>query len=333
MTREIDIVELACMVNGKIIGDFKDLRIGGTCAIDKYVKNKLSFIRNEKYAKSISILQNAIILIPKDLIEFTEKFPHNTYIVVDDVSNSLIVIQNLFYKNDFIISREGIENTAKIDSNAKIGNKTYIGENVFIGENVVIGDRVKILHNSVILNNVVIGNDTHIYPNVFISNCEIGEDCLIHSGVRIGIDGFRFEQNIMQKTIGKMLHVGKVSIRNNVEIGANSCIDRATFQDTATLISDDVKIDNLVHIAHNAEIGSRTCIVANSCICGSTKIGEDVFIGAGATVSDGVCVGNRAKILLNAVVAYDVGEDEMVSGFYAMPHKQWKRVFNKLKSL
>lgn len=333
MTKEIDIVELACMVNGTIIGEFKDLRIRGTCTIDKYVKNKLSFVQNEKYAKSLSILQNAIIIIPKDLTKCAEKYPYNTYIVVDDVSNSLMVVQNFFYKSDFIIAKEGIETTAKIDSTAKIGNKSYIGENVFIGENVVIGDRVKILHNSVISNNVVIANGTHIYPNVFISNCEIGEDCLIHSGVRIGIDGFRFEQNIKQRTVVKMLHVGKVAIRNNVEIGANSCIDRATFEDAATLISDDVKIDNLVHIAHNAEIGSRTCIAANSCICGSAKIGEDVFIGAGATISDGVCVGDRVKILLNAVVAYDVGGDEMVSGFYAMPHKQWKRVFNNLKSL
>lgn len=333
MTKEVDIVELADMVNGWIIGEFKDARIKGTCAIDKYVENKLSFIRNKKYGKSLSLLRNAIIIIPKDLIEFTEKYPHNTYIVVDDVSNSLMAIQNFFYKSDFIIVEEGIENSAKIDSTAKIGNKSYIGENVFIGKNVVIADGVKILHNSVISDNVVIGNGTHVYPNVFINNCEIGEDCLIHSGVRIGIDGFRFEQNIKQKAVGKMLHVGKVVIRNNVEIGANSCIDRATFQDAVTLISDDAKIDNLVHIAHNAEIGSRTCIAANSCICGSAKVGEDVWIGAGATVSDGICISDRVKILLNAVVAYDVSEDEMVSGFYAMPHKQWKRVFNKLKDL
>lgn len=333
MTKEIDLVELTNMVNGKIVGEFYNVRIRGTCTIDKYVKNKLSFVTNKKYSESLSKLGNAIILISKDLTEFAEKYPQNTYIVVDDVPKSLMNMQNFFYESDFIIVEEGIENTTKIDNTVKISNKSYIGENVFIGENVVIGDYVKIMHNSVISSNVVIGNGTRVYPNVYISNCKIGEDCIIHSGVRIGIDGFRFEQNIKQKTVGKMLHVGKVVIRNNVEIGANSCIDRATFQDAATYISDDVKIDNLVHIAHNAKIGSRTCIAANSCICGSAKVGEDVWIGAGATVSDGVCISDRVKILLNAVVAYDVSEDEMVSGFYAMPHKQWKRVFDKLKDL
>ena len=190
------------------------------------------------------------------------------------------------------------------------------------------------MHNSVIFDDVVIGNGTYIYPNVCIyKNCEIGDDCIIHSGVQIGIDGFRFEQNSDQKSVRKMLHVGKVEIGDRVEIGANSTIDRATFQDSATILSDDVKIDDQVHIGHNAKIGARTCIAAQTCISGSVKIGEDVFVGAGVTVSDGVNIGNRAKLLLNAVVAYDVGEDEMVSGFYAMPHRQWKRAFKNFKKI
>jgi UDP-3-O-[3-hydroxymyristoyl] glucosamine N-acyltransferase len=128
-----------------------------------------------------------------------------------------------------------------------------------------------------------------------------------------------------------MLHVGRVIIGDRVEIGANSAIDRATFEGDATIISDDVKIDNLVHIAHNAKIGARTLVVAQTCVGGSSKIGEDVWIGIGAAISDNVSVGNRAKVLLNAVVAYDVPEGEMVSGFYAMPHGQWKRAWKNLR--
>jgi UDP-3-O-[3-hydroxymyristoyl] glucosamine N-acyltransferase len=174
---------------------------------------------------------------------------------------------------------------------------------------------------------VVIGEGTYIYPDTFIQDAVIGKNCLIHSGARIGNDGFRFAQ------VRKMYHAGKVIIGDNVEIGANTTIDRATFEGTATYISDDVKIDNLVHIAHNVTIGKRTCIAASSCICGSAVIGKDVWIGAGVNVSNGVRVGDRAKLLLNAVVAYDVAEDELMSGFYAMPHKQWKRVYNKLRKV
>jgi UDP-3-O-[3-hydroxymyristoyl] glucosamine N-acyltransferase len=334
MAKEIDIVELANMVKGEILGNFKEVRITGTCAMDNYRENRITFIRSRKYGKLLAPLRNAIIIIPKDLIEFSKKYPQNCYIVVEDVLNSLMDIQDFFYSDQFIIMEEGIAQTAKTDSSARIGKKVYLGENTYIGKNAIIGEEVKILHNSVIFDDVVIGNGTYIYPNVDIyKNCEIGDDCIIHSGVKIGIDGFRFEQNSDQKSVRKMLHVGKVEIGDRVEIGANSTIDRATFQDSATILSDDVKIDDQVHIGHNAKIGARTCIAAQTCISGSVKIGEDVFAGAGVTVSDGVNIGNQAKLLLNAVVAYDVPEDGLVSGFYAMPHLQWKRVFNKLKEI
>jgi UDP-3-O-[3-hydroxymyristoyl] glucosamine N-acyltransferase len=334
MAKEIDIVELANMVEGEIIGTFKGVRITGTCAMDNYLENRITFIRGKKYGKLLASLLNAIILIPKDLIEFSEKYPQNCYIVVEDVLKSLMDIQDFFYNDQFVITEEGIARTAKIDSTVRIGRKVYLGENTYIGKNVIISEYVKILHNSVIVDDVVIGNGTYIYPNVCIyKNCEIGDDCIIHSGVKIGMDGFRFEQNIEQKSVRKMLHVGKVVIGDRVEIGANSTVDRATFQDAATILSDDVKLDDQVHIGHNAKVGARTCIAAQTCISGSVKIGEDVWIGTGVTVSNGVNIGNRAKLLLNAVVASDVREDEVVSGFYAMPHRQWKRVFKKMMKI
>lgn len=334
MAKEIDIVELANMVEGEIIGNFKGVRITGTCAMDNYLENRITFIRSKKYGKLLASLRNAIILIPRDLIEFSEKYPQNIYIVVEDVLNSLMDIHDFFYNYQFVITEERIAQTAKIDSTARVGKKVYLGENVYVGKNVIISDEVKILHNSVIFDNVVIGKGAYIYPNVCVyKNCEIGEDCIIHSGVKIGMDGFRFEQNSKQKSVRKMLHVGKVIIGDWVEIGANSTIDRATFQDSATVLSDDVKVDNLVHIGHNVKIGDRTCIAAQTCIGGSVKIGEDVWIGIGVTITDGVSIGNRAKLLINAVVASYVTEDEVVSGFYAIPHRQWKRVFKKMMKI
>ncbi|MBI2830690.1 MAG: UDP-3-O-(3-hydroxymyristoyl)glucosamine N-acyltransferase [Chloroflexi bacterium] len=331
--KELSISELAIKLQGAIVGSFnKDTKIIGTCTIDNYVKDKVSFIRNRKYGELLAGLQNAIVLIPKTLSEFCTRYPQNTYIVVQDVLDSLIDLQDYFYRDFNDILEVGISGTSFVDESAIIGEKVYIGENVFIGKNVIIGDGTKILHNTCLLDGVTLGSGTRIYPGVCVySRCYIGDDCTIDSGARIGGDGFRFEQDIEHKRTMKIQHAGVVKIGNRVEVGANSAVDRATFEDDATVLSDDVKIDNLVHIGHNAKIGPRTLIAAQTCIGGSDKIGEDVWIGIGVTISNGVSIGNRAKILLNAVVAYDVSEDEMVSGFYAMPHRQWKQAWKKLR--
>jgi UDP-3-O-[3-hydroxymyristoyl] glucosamine N-acyltransferase len=328
------ITELADMVKARIVGSLpSDLKITGTCAVDNYVPGRIAFVRNPEYAEMLRQLHNAVVLIPEALVEFCSKYPRNVYLIVEDVVNSLMDIQESFYREELIITEQGLSPTAKIHESAVIGNQVYIGEYTCIGKNVAIGDRTKIMHQCCILDDVIIGNDTYIYPEVCIyRHCQIGNNCIIHSGVRIGVDGFRFEQDIERKTVRKMLHLGKVIIGDRVEIGGNTVIDRATFAEDATIISNDVKVDNLVHIAHNAKIGARSLIVAQTCIGGSATIGEDVWIGIGAAISDNVRIGNRAKVLLNAVVAYDVPADEIVSGFYAMPHRRWKQVYNKLRN-
>jgi UDP-3-O-[3-hydroxymyristoyl] glucosamine N-acyltransferase len=273
-----------------------------------------------------------VVLIPESLADLCERYPQNTYVVVQDIVNSVMDVQDFFYGGESMTGYEGIAATANIDESAKIGRHAYIGEYVCIGKNVIIADKTKVMHDTSILDNVAIGSGTLIYPGVCIyKGCQIGNDCIIHSGARIGVDGFRFEQDIEQKRVRKMIHVGRVVIGDRVEIGANTAIDRATFEGDATIISDDVKIDNLVHIAHNARIGARTLIVTQTCVGGSATIGEDVWIGIGAAISDNVSIGNRAKVLLNAVVPYDVPEGEVVSGFYAMPHRRWKEVYRKLR--
>ena len=333
MTREINISELADMLDGRIEGRFdKKDNIKGTCAIYKYISGKVSFITNLKYGEMLAQLHDAVILVPESLSAFCEKYPHNTYIVVKDVISSMMNVQEFFYGEEPLIVDEGVSHTARIDSSAIIGKGSYIGENVYIGRKVTIGERSRILQNSCIFDDVFIGNGTYIYPHVCVyKDCQIGNDCLIHSGARIGADGFRFEHDIANKIVRKMYHCGEVMIGDRVEIGANCTIDRATFEDDATILADDVKLDDQVHIGHNAKILARSMIAAQTCISGSVKVGEDVWIGAGVTISNNVSVGDRAKVLLNAVVAFDVLEDEMVSGFYAMPHKQWKIAYQYLR--
>ncbi len=328
---EISVAELASKLNGRIVGSLSEgMTVTGTCAVDNYAANKVTFVRNVKYGEFLAKLQNAVVLLPESLTDLCEKYPQNTYIIVKDILNSLMDVQDFFYGDELLIEDEGIATTAKIDKSAKIGRHVYIGEYVCIGKKVVIGDNTKIMDNACIFHNVTIGSGTLIYPGVCIyQGCQIGNDCIIDAGAVIGADGFRYEQFVERKMVRKMLHVGGVVIGDRVEIGANTAIDRATFEGEATIISDDVKIDNLVHVAHNVKIGARTLIVTQSCIGGSTRIGEDVWIGIGAAISNGLSIGHRARVLLNAVVAYDVKDDEIVSGFYAMPHKQWKQVWAK----
>jgi UDP-3-O-[3-hydroxymyristoyl] glucosamine N-acyltransferase len=328
----LGILELVNRVNGKIIGDFDErMKVIGTCAIEGYVENKITFVKNMKYGRMLADLQNALVFIPEDLAELCDMYPQNTYIVVSDLSKIMMDMQDFFYSDQLQILEEGISSTAKVHKSATIGKNVYIGENVCIGENTVIGDGSKIMHNSCISDNVVIGKRTYIHPTCTCEHCQIGDDCIIRSGARIGVHGFRFEQDIEQKTIRKMIHTGGVRIGNRVEISSNSVIQRATFEGNPTVISDDVKIACVVVVGHNTKIGARTVITCHTMIAGSNNIGEDVWIGAGAVISNGVTVGDRAKILINAVVVEDVAEDEMVSGFYAMPHRQWKRVYNKWK--
>lgn len=333
MVKEIDILDLANMLNGRFVGNLSgNITVTGTCAIDNYLPHKVSFIKSEKFGQAIGNLNKAVVLISENIAHLCETYPQNIYLIVKDADDSMMDLQDFFYKDELNFTEVGISETARIDSTAIIGKDVFIGDNVSIGKKVIIGDYTKIKTNSILMENVKIGERTIIDPGVTIyKNCQIGNDVLLRSGVCIGTDGYRFEQNFSNSTIRKMLQLGCVMIGNRVEMGCNAVICRGTFEGSATTISDDAKIGDLVNISHNVMIGARTIIIGGTIVSGSTKIGEDVYIGPGVTISNGLTVGNRAKILINAIVAYNVADDEIVSGFYAMPHKQWKKAYKKLK--
>lgn len=332
---ELTIRELASRIEGKIIGpidDFLKISLEGTCAVDNYSEGYITFVKNEKWAIHLAKVNHAIIIIPESMEYLAGKYSGNLYILVKNTAMAMIDLQELFYGNKPTVNFHGISTLAIIGANCLKGNEVNIAANVYIGDKVSLGDNVTILPNTCIMDNAQIGSGTFVYPNVTIyKNCVVGEDCLIHAGAVIGSDGFRMEQDKGKKIVRKMIHVGNVLIGDKVEIGANSNIARATLEKESTVISDDVKIDALVHIGHNARIGAHTTIAALTCIGGSCKIGEEVWVGTGANISNGVTLGNRAKILLNGIVAYDVPANEIVSGFYAMPHRQWKRVWQNWK--
>ena len=193
--------------------------------------------------------------------------------------------------------KQGIDSLAFISPKATIGKNVYIGAFAYIGDGVVIGDNSMIYPHATIMDNVTLGNNCIIYPNVSIyHNCKIGDNVICHSGSVIGADGFGFAPNSETNSYDKIPQIGIVTIEDNVEIGANTCIDRSTMG--STYLRKGVKLDNLVQIAHNTDIGANTVMSAQVGIAGSTKVGEWCMFGGQVGIAGHLKIGN--KVFLGA---------------------------------
>jgi len=287
--------------------------VDGTCGIQFLEKNKITFFNNIKYMKYVLPNKGCFILTNKALIEKLKKIPGNTYIVVEDPALSFVLIHNAFNADRRSFKRSDAQNT--IASSCELHPSVVLGGNVRIGKGSMLEANVRIG------NDVSIGENAVIYPNVVIyDNVEIGKNCIIDSGTVIGADGFN--PIVDAKGVPHLvIHTSGVKIGNNVEIGANSTIDRGTFKET--IIEDNVKIDNHVHVGHNDVIKENARLAASCCIGGSTIIGRNVWVGIGATVTDNVEVGDDVRIQINAVVVSFVPAGKTVSGIYAMDNDAW----------
>jgi UDP-3-O-[3-hydroxymyristoyl] glucosamine N-acyltransferase len=278
-------------------------------------------------------LKGAIVFIAEEFEQLRKRYPKNIFIMVENVAKAMMKVRSLFYSEIGNVELKTYQNS-NADTTITVGAGAYISPNVCLGQHVSIGAGATIMANSNLFDDVSIGEGTLIEPGVTVyRGSRIGNHTIVHAGACIGTDGHRFFLDIENQTILKMIHAGYVVVGNKVEIGCNSTICRATFEDHPTVISDEVKIAHQVDIGHNVRIGPRTTIAPQTCISGSTKIGEDVWIGTGVSVSNDLTIGNRASLLFNAVVADDVPDGEIVSGFYAMPHRQWQQVFGNLKKM
>lgn len=214
---------------------------------------------------------------------------------------------------------------ASIADSVKLGSDLYIGEFVVIGENVVIEDQVKIYPHCHIADNVIVKAGTTIYPGVRIyENCVIGKNCTIHSGAVIGADGFGFapqsDNNYM-----KVAQIGNVILEDNVEIGANTTIDRATMG--STLIRKGVKLDNLIQVAHNVSIGENTVIAAQSGIAGSSKVGKNCMIGGQVGISGHISVGDDVKIAAQSGLSSNIKDGKIIMGSPAFDHDKYIKAY------
>tara|TARA_B100001250_G_scaffold157128_1_gene135036 strand:+ start:1922 stop:2908 length:987 start_codon:yes stop_codon:yes gene_type:complete len=289
-------------------------------SIHEAKSNSLIFLFDEKYLDSLSSTKAKCCVLKNKFIDY---LPNNIrYITLDDPYLAFASLSNLFYKK--IISNGVISKYVNIDKNSQIKNKVQIDDFSNIYENSIINNNVIIQSNCTIGPNVNIGENVLISSNSSISNCIIGDNSVIKSGVVIGGEGFGFEIN----TKKRIKHFGNVVIGKNCFIGANTTIDRAVLD--STIISDNCNLDNLIQIAHNVKIGKNAVIAGQAGIAGSTIIGDNIKIGGQAGISGHLLIGDNVTIAAKSGVTKNIENNQIVAGFPAIDIKKWKKNIIKL---
>lgn len=318
--------QIADQINGTIVGD-RDIDILNISKIEEGSKGSLTFLANPKYTEFIYTTKASVAIVSSDF-EPTEKI-ELTLIKVKDPYSSFTTILELFNKD--LSNREGISQLTVIDKSSKISDSSFIGSFSSVGENSIIGENCVIENQVFIGNNVEVGNGCKFYPGVkILDDTIIGQNCIIHSSTTIGSDGFGFAPND-DGSFKKIPQTGNVVIGDNVEIGSNSTIDRATLG--STIISDGVKLDNQIQIAHNVEIGENTAIAAQSGIAGSTKIGKNCMIGGQVGIIGHIKIGDNVKIQAQAGVTSDVESNSRVTGTPAISYMNYNKSYVHFKNL
>ncbi|MBE6268915.1 MAG: UDP-3-O-(3-hydroxymyristoyl)glucosamine N-acyltransferase [Bacteroidales bacterium] len=280
--------QIAAFIQGEIVGN-ENAEVYTFAKIEEGTPGALSFLSNPKYTEYIYTTQSSIVLVNKDFEPQSEISA--TLIKVDNAYESLAKLMMLY--ESMKPKKQGISSLASIAASAKIGENVYIAPFVVVGENCEIGDGC-MLHDGVSVGDgAKIGEGTVLNAHVTVyHDCHVGKNCILHSGCVIGADGFGFAPT--PNGYEKIPQIGIVKIEDNVEIGANTCIDRATMG--ATIVHSGVKLDNLVQIAHNDEIGSHTAMAAQVGVAGTTKIGEWCIFGGQAGISGHSSIGDRTTV-------------------------------------
>jgi len=297
--------QIAEILNGKVEGN-PDVVVEKLAKIEEGEVGAISFLANPKYTHFIYQTKASIVIVNKEFK--AEKKIKATLIRVDDAYMAFAKLLEAY--NKIKLNKTGISTLASISKSVIYGDNCYIGDFVCIGDDVKIGDNVKIYPHSYIGDNVTIGNNTTIFPGVKIySDNIIGADCTIHGGVVIGADGFGFAPS-SDNNYNKIAQIGNVIIGDNVEIGSNTTIDRATLG--STIIHKGVKLDNLIQIGHNVEIGENTVIAAQSGVSGSTKIGKNCMIGGQVGIIGHLLIADGVKIAAQSGVAGDIKQENSI---------------------
>lgn len=323
---ELSASQLAALVKGTVDGD-NDIKINNFAKIEEAGEGCLTFLANPKYTHFLYTTKASAVLVRKDFQP--EHSVSATLIRVEDPYATLAELLN-FVNGQMTPVKKGIEQPSYISESATLGEDVYVGAFAYIGNGAKIGKGAKIYPQSYIGDNVTIGDDTIIYPGVKIYHgCEVGKKCILHAGVVVGGDGFGFAPENGEYV--KIAQIGNVVIEDNVEIGANTTIDRATMGNTR--IKRGVKLDNLIQVAHNVEIGENTVMAAQVGVAGSTKIGSHNMVGGQVGFAGHIVVGNGNQIGAQSGIPNNVSDGNVLMGYPAVPARDFARQAVYVKNL
>jgi UDP-3-O-[3-hydroxymyristoyl] glucosamine N-acyltransferase len=300
--------QIALLVNGKIEGD-SNVPVSSFGKIEEASEGQLTFFANPKYEEYVYSTRASVVIINE---AFQLKQPIQATII--RVPDAYSAFATLLGKYQEIMQQQlsGVQQPSYIAKSATYGQQVFIGAFTYLGEKVTVGNNSKLYPNVYLGDNVAVGDNCIIHPGVKVyHDCKIGNNVTIHAGTIIGSDGFGFAPQA-DGTFKKVPQIGNVVIEDNVEIGANATIDRATVG--STLIKSGAKLDNLIQIAHNVEVGHSTVIAAQAGISGSTKIGNGVMIGGQAGVVGHIQLGDGAKVNAQSGVSKSIDPGKAVTG-------------------
>ena len=317
---------IAGLISGEVVGD-KSAAVHTVASIEDGKAGGLAYLSNPKYEQYLYTTECSIVLVDKSFEPKQEV--KATMIKVENVG--ACVLQLLQMYQAMKPQKSGISPRASISEKATIGNNCYIGDFAVIEAGAVVGNGAKIYPHCYVGDNVKVGEGTTLYPRVTIyEGCSVGNRCIIHAGAVIGADGFGFAPNAAGG-FDKIPQLGNVIIENDVEIGANTCIDRA--KTDSTIIRRGVKLDNLIQIGHNVQVGENTVSSAQTGIAGTTKIGHNCFIGGQVGFADHITVGDYVKIGSQSGIDRNVPDGETRFGSPALKGMGYYRSFAIFKDL
>ncbi|RFZ82826.1 UDP-3-O-(3-hydroxymyristoyl)glucosamine N-acyltransferase [Mucilaginibacter terrenus] len=298
--------DIALLLNGTVEGD-PQASVDKLSKIEEGSQGSLSFLSNAKYEPHLYTTAASVVIVNNDL-KLTQAV-NTTLIRVENAYSAFTILLEKY--NTVRLHKSGIEQPCFIHAGAQLGQEVYVGAFAYISDGVTVGDNSKIYPNCYIAGNVTLGNNVTLFPGVTVyHDCVIGDNVIIHSGAVIGSDGFGFAPNA-DGSYSKIPQIGNVVIGNDVEVGSNTTIDRATMG--STIIHAGAKIDNLVQVAHNVEIGANTVIAGQAGISGSAKIGERVMMGGQAGVAGHLTIADGSQINAQTGINSSIKE----------PNKKW----------
>lgn len=325
---EFSAKQIAAFVQGEIVGD-ENATVHTFAKIEEGVPGALSFLSNPKYTPYIYETKSSIVLVNKDFIP--EQPISATLIKVNNAYESLAKLMTLYEQSH--PKRVGIDPLAYVAPTAKIGKDVYLAPFACVGDGAVIGDGTALHPHATVGANAKVGANCILYAHATVyHDCIVGNNCIMHAGSVVGADGFGFAPS--PNGYEKIPQIGIAILEDNVEIGANTCIDRATMG--ATIIHKGVKLDNLVQIAHNVEVGANTVMASQVGIAGSTKIGEWCMFGGQVGIAGHITIGDKVNLGAQSGVPGSLKANQQLIGTPPMemkPYFKSQAIFRKLPDM